>query len=255
MALRKIRWKEADDIKLRQAVDKFNKIIDSSSDKEYSMLPDKVDYETIKESILTRKGLEDQIASLNRLSKENATNVHVTSAGLQISEYHWNEAKIAEKKWKRRLEKEKFELSEVEEGKEYSRVAMGDPKAKRVLSNLDRNIINELDTMDDTYHFNEKFNSLMNRVSEDERYRKTLQYKENYMSLIEANYSNFENYDIFYERVKDMTPLEFYKLMQADEYTEDIYYQSNQHYNQPNFNKFLMKIGILDKKGKPIKKR
>lgn len=245
MALHKIRWKEADYEKLHKAVRRFNRELKKAGEN-LDYMPNPVDYKEIKHSILTRKGLEDTIKSLDRLTEENAKNVITTEKGLRISEYEWNEIKRANRKYKIRLRQEYKELSTPKEGETYSRVQMGTERARRVAKNLEEDNLKRLMEARDTTQFQEIQQALMNRVSEDMKYRKTLQYQENYMQILETRYSNFYNYDKLKAKIENMTPSEFYEFMKRNALTEDLTYQSDQHYGQAEFNSFLSDLGIID---------
>ncbi len=244
MALRKIRWREEDYKNLHRAVNHFNKIVDKIKDESIGTL-EKIDYKEIKSSILTRQGLKEKIARLQRLNEENAKSIITTKEGLQVTEYHFEEARLAERKYKRRLKKEFKEVSTPKPGEAGSRLQMGTLEARRIEANIAEDNIKKLYEARDTTDFNLKYERLLNKASDDIIYQKTIDYKEHYLDMIEARYSSFENYDKFYDRVKNMTPQDFYEFMKKDELTVDLTYQSDQHYGQQEFNKFLQDLGIL----------
>lgn len=245
MALRPINWKKADYQALRKAVNRFNRILDNVADREASMLPEKLNYNQVKSEIFTRKGLNEKIRAFNRLTEENATKIHESKTGIKISQYYWNEVGLAEKRWKTKINKELERYQIPREGEAGTRVSMGNRTAMNLLKNKERNIKKELNYEETSTVFNRKFQALMNRGSEDKVYQKTLQYKENYLNLMKENYSTYDNYKKFLEKVENMSAEEFYRFMQQDELSEDLYYQSQQEYNENEFNSFLQSLGII----------
>ena len=245
MALRKIRWKEADYKKLHQAVNRFNRELKKAGEN-LDYMPNPISYKEVKAGIFTRKGLNDTIKSLDRLNKENASNVVRTEQGLRISEYEWNEIKRADRINKIRLGKEYKKISTPLEGEAGSRLQMGGESARRIEQNLKRDNIKRLMEARDTTEFQQIQQAIMNRASEDIRYKKTLQWKENYMEILRSRYSTFENYDKLYNKVKDMSPDEFLRFMKANDLTEDLTYQSDQYYSQVEFNSYLQDLGFND---------
>lgn len=299
MALRRIRWTTEDEKILREAVEYHNKVLQDIGEAYTGVIRfDEVNYDTIKKSILTRVGFNQKVASLKRLTEENATNIIKTKGGYNISEYHLKEAYLAERRYKYRLQKdldfynkplrttrrdtklnvakklfERNHISEkeykdrVKEIKEEFREAPKDerrsrlqrkyPEAILTKSNLEKNFVKDLknfkvsdseDTekivLDNTY-FRDKFERLMNKGNSDYVMYKTIQYKENYMNILESRYSSFDNYDKLYDIVNEMTPEEFYEFMKQDELTEDLTFQSDQHYAQQEFDNFLRRLGVL----------
>lgn len=247
MALRKIRWKEADYKRLHNAVNKFNRTLRKSIND--SDLPLELkDYKEVKHQIHTRKGLNDTIDSLERLTKESASNKVELESGLTVSEYQWNEVERANKINRRRWKKELRELSVPKQGETYSRVQMGTETSRRLQENLRENRLDVLQQAQYPSDFLTIEQGIMNKASEDKRYLQALRYKENYMELLKERYSNFAGYEDLYNKVKDMTPQRFYEFMKADELTEDLTYQSDQIYDQSEFNGYLLRLGVKSMK-------
>jgi hypothetical protein len=282
MALRKIRWRDEDYRNLKRAVNHFNNVLNKVGDNAVGFL-DKLSYKELKSNILTRKGLNDTIARLQRLNVKNATNEINTLSGLKVSQYEVEEARIAETAYKRKLKKENWEyllpkrevtkrkqlealkleqkkgLSDIEYEKRYNKIIkefnesqdegslkqMGSDKAKTAQRNLEKDYVEELLEKKYPYEFKENFQRLLSKTDEDYRMLQTIRYKEHYLDMIEQRYSTFDNYELFLDKVKKMSPEEFYKFMDKDELTVDLTYQSDQHYQQQEFDAFLRRLDIL----------
>lgn len=301
MALRRIRWTGEDEKVLREAVNSYNKVLDDIGEAYTGTIRlDEVNYDTLRKSILTRVGFNQKVASLKRLTEENATNIIKTKGGYSLSEYHLKEAQLAERRYKYRLQKEmeyyntpvrvtrrdsklniaeklfkdnniseaeykqrvkdiKKEFREAPKEDRKSRLQRKVPEAILAKSNINKNFTSDLknfsvsDSSDldkvniDNTYFRDKYERLMNKGNSDYVMYKTIQYKENYMEILESRYSNFDNYDKLKNIIDDMTPAEFYEFMKQDELTEDLTYQSDQHYAQQEFDDFLRRLGILSK--------
>lgn len=243
MSLRGIHWKDADEKRLKKAINRYNRIL-SHIEEEGDTIPEKVDYQEMKSGILTRKGLNDKINSLNRLNRENATKIHTTDNGFRVSEYYWEEGKYAERRYKNYLRKEFKEVSTPREGEVASRLAMGTSKARGIEANLSKDFLKNLNEARDTTDFNERYMALINRGSEDFRYQKALDYKERYLDLLESRYSSFDGYEDFKQKVENMGVQKFLDFIEQDENYEDLSYMSDTHFGQAEFDAYLDKLGI-----------
>lgn len=164
--------------------------------------------------------------------------------GIRVSNYYWKEASYAQRRYKTYLRKEYKEVSTPKEGEAGSRLAMGTSKARGIEANLNKNFMQGLEEARDTTDFNQKFEALLNRGSEDFRYQKALQYKERYLELIEARYSSFEGYEAFKNKVEGMSVQSFLNFIEQDENYEDLSYMSDTHFGQAEFNAYLDRLGV-----------
>lgn len=285
MALKYIKWRDKDEATLREAIEQHNEIIDKVKNNSLGTL-EKANYEELRSSILTRKGFNETVARLKRLNEDNATSIVTTNEGLRVTKYDLQEAKYAERRYKNRLKKDystlqkpvreinkdrqmkalendfkrgdisqaEFEKRALEIEKEYqesnvtkSPEYMGWSEARRIKENLERDNIDRLMNARDTTLFNEIYQGLMTKSSEDYRMAQTIRYKEHYMKFIEDNWSSFNNYDLLKDKVSNMSPQEFFEFMNQNELTVELNYQSVQTYGQEEFDSYLRDLHILPK--------
>lgn len=285
MALKYIKWRPEDEKTLREAVKQHNKIVDKVKNDSLGTL-EKASYEELRSSILTRKGFNETVARLKRLNEDNATTIVTTNEGLRVTKYDFQEARYAERRYKNRLKKDygtiqkpvreinrdrqmkalendfkrgdiaraEFEKRALEIEKEYqesnvtkSPEYMGWSEARRIKENLERDNIERLMNARDTTRFNEIYQGLMTKSSEDYRMAQTIRYKEHYMKFMEDNWINFENYDLLKDKVSSMSPQEFFEFMNQNELTVELNYQSVQTYGQEEFDSYLRDLHILPK--------
>ena len=104
-----IKKKKGDYIKLGQAVAKFNNTINQLEANEnlVETLPDKRNYQELKEQINSRKELNRVIKALRRADIENLSDIHVYESGEEVSKWEFQEINKARRRAIRNLSRER----------------------------------------------------------------------------------------------------------------------------------------------------
>lgn len=241
MANSLINWKKGDYITLGKAISNFNKKIRQIQNEENKMfLPNELNYQEAKESILTRSEFNRLINSLKRFNREGAEEIYTTKAGEQITKWERGELTIQSRIATRRLNQELKQLNEpLESG--YSRAQMGSMRVKEIKAQ-----IRNLKSIENKtgYEFRSLKRRIQNIGTSDYTMRKAMIYRENYIREMEK-YSHYDNYYKLYNLFSKLTnPNEFYDFMSRNEMTKDLTYQSDQYFTEQAFNSYLQDLGI-----------
>lgn len=131
----------------------------------------------------------------------------------------------------------------------YSRAQMGSNEAKELMRTLES--FKKIESAS-----NEVLNNIKNRLkifgASDYDMKKATIYKENYMTMLEKTYKNFENYDKLVEKLNSYeNPIAFWNFIKEYELLRDIeyMYEFNQHgirgvSTQTRFNRMLEELEI-----------
>lgn len=239
-----IRWKQGDYIRLGRAVSDFNKKINRLQTEENKLyLPDEITYKEAKENITTRQELNRFIKSLRRFQREGAEELYTTQAGEELTKWERKELGIQSRIAQNRLRRElkQLELSKTEKPYKTERELTIESQLKN-LKNIEKN---------KGYEFRALKRRLQNIGTSDYNMRKAIQYRENYLRMLE-NYKNFDNYERLIDTIsKIKNPQKFYELLSNNELLSDITYMydlSSQGINgindQEKFNFMLESLGI-----------
>lgn len=203
-----IRWKQGDYVTLGKAVSNFNKKVQALKDEEVQSLPNEVSYKDLKNSIKTRRELNNTINSLKRFQKAGAEDVVMLPSGQEITKWEKNEIAIEKRVAIRNLNKELAYLN-IPNKEGFTRVQMGsevERQIKRTIQSLN-NIQNRK---------GEQFQRVRERLkyygSSDYLYRKNYIYKENYLKMFEE-FENYSGYEKFRKKLASMSPDEFANFM------------------------------------------
>lgn len=83
-----------------------------------------------------------------------------------------------------------------------------------------------------------------NQGTLDYKMKQAINYRNNYIKEMEK-YKNYDNYELLEKKLQQTTnPITFFKLMSANELTQDLTYQSDEVLSQEEFNSFLNDLGI-----------
>lgn len=227
-----IRWKQSDYITLGRAVSDFNKKIKAIESEENKLyLPEKQNYQNLKNTIQTRKELNRVINDLKRFKQKGQEDLYVTLAGEKMTTWERETLKSQEKIAISELKKSAKVLEKpISSG--YSKAQMGSIEYQKILANL-RSIRNLEQKQ------GKEFGSIKERIKKfgnyDYTYIKATIYRENWMkALKESGAENFENYDVLMRKLKRIkNPLNFFKLIQKSDIMSDIflYYKPRQRYS------------------------
>lgn len=245
----KIRWKQGDYIKLGRAVADFNKKVNKLQAEENKLyLPSLIEYKEAKENITTRGELNRLVNSLRRFNREGAEELYITQAGEQMTNWERKELGIQSRIAQTRLRQELKALNEPT-ASGFSRAQMGSQRVKEINAQL-KNL--KLIESKVGYEFKNLVTRLHNLGRSDYSMRKAITYRENYFSMIEKAYKNFDNYDKLVKKLETFkNPLSFYEFLSQNELLADITYMYDMGTegiagvsDQDKFNYLLESVGI-----------
>lgn len=236
-----IKWTKGDFIRLGQAVALFNRTIKKHTTKDnQKYIPEQYNYQELKNLITTRAEFNRILNSLKSITKADAFDIHIDESGTKYIKWEWG-----------RLQQQKrIAIKNIREDiKEYyepkfdgmSKAEMGSMEL-RTLQAREQDILN----------FEGKTGQAKQRTAlriskygrlDLSMYRSII-YRQNYMNVLER-YSHLDNYDILIKTLNNIkNPVSFYNFMKNNELTEDLTYQSDQHYTQQAFNSYIESLGI-----------
>ena len=211
-----IRWTRSDYGKLSYAVREFNKKVRELEALDKNVLPEEFNYQELKDTIYSRKELNRVIKSLRRFTRnESQQKTILLEGGEEITKWEYSELKKAQKR----------AVSSIQE------------KARGIIED-DKNVIGDLE-FKQLMRTKESIEDLFNRLgSEFERTAKrTLSwgkndyelwrasiYRENYMEKVLAHMSDYENYDILYNKLMSIeNPIRFYEYINKSDILQDLF--------------------------------
>lgn len=258
MAVSRIRWQKGDYITLGKAVADFNKKIDRLEQMEgLGYLPDKITYQETKQKIYSRKELKRVINSLKAFQKEGAEDLIINQAGVFLTKWENKKLKQQAKIAVARINEELSVLSQKEEGQKYSYAQMGLSRVRELERMKEK--VEGLSQTKDVKDFKDKAGYVKKIGTYDFSQRMAEVYRENYLTMINKSYSNFENYDKFMEKLESITdPKQFFDFLKTNDKLMDITYMYDLAQlgiggasSQDTFNELLENIGIeIDKRRK-----
>ena len=249
MADNLIRWKRGDYIKLSKAVNKYNKQINELQNKGINYTPEVKDYQSLKNSILTRKELNRTINSMKKFSIDNLKEVELES-GTKLSSYEYKELQNARTRARHYLE---GKLETLEKENPYAKFGLETKEIEAV-----KKTIGSLGKLESAKGF--ELNRIIDRIkrlgSYDVTMKKAEQYRKNYMEALERM-SGYDNYGILKEKLESIkNPEQFYEYVSQSTTLSDLfeYYESSpeaQTYggfdnNQEAFNRALEQLGLIE---------
>ena len=181
-----IRWKKGAYIKLGQAVAKFNNTINQLERNEnlVETLPDKRNYQELKEQINSRKELNRVIKALRRADIENLSDIHVYESGEEVSKWEFQEINKARRRAIRNLSRERETILT-----ERPSIGMGDER------------LNEIQAIEKSFsnvsnRTGSDFKRIIDRIfkigKSDYKITRDKQFQENFYKALEG-ISNFQN--------------------------------------------------------------
>ena len=255
-----IKWKKEDERNLKKAVSIFNKNVKrlNKMNKDKSFIPSEIDYERTKDLITTRAELNRVLNSLSRFKGKKAYKKVTLPSGEELTNWEKREIEIQKRNAIRRIKKR---MSEIENTKkeyfEKDMKRMGDLEYRQLEGTL-KNIQNfgkkksKLNKEKQLENFNERKKMIENWGSSDFEMRKAIIYRENYLKMLESDYSGFDNYEKLVEKIKSYkNPISFYNDLRNTKDGEklaDIKYMYDTNEMQKIFNKLCrqLKVDIED---------
>ena len=264
-----IRWSKGDYIKLGKAVADFNKQVSQNATEANQLyLPKFVDYQSIKNDIKTRQGLNAYIQKLKRINIPDSFSLETLEGGQVITRYQRRELQ-------RSLATVIPEL-EAKVAKEQAQVLARynkkpTPENIKALNEFDglkgkQLLKDEAKLRDYTNLFNlsgDEFKRVAGKLmvnQTEKKYRQAYQFRKNYMKEMSEKYRNFRDYWIFkkYYADRHKDPVRFYDDLPEDDtyFPDDLYYLSDIVFTEEQFTSFVETIlgisvdEIYEKEGK-----
>lgn len=235
-----IRWKQGDYIRLGRAVAAFNKKVKRLEQEQEGLgLPDLIDYSQVKGEILTRKELNRRVQALKDFSSEGAEAL-ATQTQEPITEWEYKQLSQMRQIAIRKAQAE-LKVLETPNVQGISPAQMGSSRVSEL-----KGAIKGLENLEKVS--GKKFQDLVARIkyfgTSDASMRHAVIFRENYLRVMEEKYSNFSRYDELMEYLYSIkNPLDFYEtLKDTSELTSDLYYQSNQTYDEERFSAFVSEV-------------
>ena len=183
-----IRWRRNDSERLSKAINHFNKVAREMS-KEGFEVPEKVNYNKLRDHIDSRKELDAVIDSLNSLNERTIKEQVTLSSGEKISLYNYNEAlrrkDVAEKNLY--IEMNKIQSARALSENKY----MGEERITEIQDTLE--------SLDKTFNSKESLDRMSKRLAfigrEDYELARNKLFRDNFMKSLD-NIKNFDNYDV-----------------------------------------------------------
>lgn len=245
-----IRWRKEDSIALQRAINQFNRNVRKLKRQEDSVeyLPDTVNYNNLKDSIISRNELNRVISSLRSFSKKGSTDIIEVASGQQITKWEYDKINKARSIALRNLNKE---VTSLESSHRLS--LMGNAKleaAKATIKNL-----SELENKKGS-----DFTRIKERIYyygyQDVELKRAMQFRKNFEDSL-AQMTSYDNADKLIKKLNQIkNPIKFYEFINQSTTIKDLVMEmykdkaTAQTYggfasNQDAFNHGLEELGIL----------
>ena len=211
-----IRWRRNDSERLSKAINHFNKVAREMS-KEGFEVPEKVNYNKLRDHIDSRKELDAVIDSLNSLNERTIKEQVTLASGEKISLYNYNEAlrrkDVAEKNLY--VEMNKIQSARALSENKY----MGEERITEIQDTLE--------SLDKTFNSKESLDRMSKRLAfigrEDYELARNKLFRDNFMKSLD-NIKNFDNYDVLKKELnKIKNPNKFYDFVKKSPVLMDIF--------------------------------
>lgn len=211
-----IRWRRNDSERLSKAINHFNRVAKEMS-KEGFDVPEKVNYNKLRDHIDSRKELDAVIDSLNSLNERTIKEQVSLASGEKISLYNYNEAlrrkDVAEKNLY--IEMNKIQSARALSENKY----MGEERITEIQDTLE--------SLDKTFNSKESLDRMSKRLSfigrEDYELARNKLFRDNFMKSLD-NIKNFDNYDVLKKELnKIKNPNKFYDFVKKSPVLMDIF--------------------------------
>ncbi len=213
-----IKWNRSDCAKLEKAVKRFNSVVESVADTNIK----KLDYNSVKGDILTRKELQRRIEKLERLTRDTINTWEEDERERDI--------KLAERALKAKLRR-------LEKDEEFPNTDFWAVKGEI------RNIKN-LENLPKSFR-KKKLERISELASADYRMKEAKNFRDWYIRSITEKYEGFDGYDKLMSKLKKISnPISFYDKIKGSLNEADIYYIRYTNSTQQLFDKILAEWGI-----------
>lgn len=212
-----IRWRKEDSIELQRAINRFNSNVRKlrKQDNLVNYLPSTLNYNQVREGIISRKEFNRVINSLKSFSRKSGSDIYETISGQKITKWEYSQIKQARRRAIRTLNIERTKLSEgIKSG------LMGDKRLREIESTITN--LEELETKKG-FDFKRTSERAMNLGNLDVELKKAMTYRQNYLAALEQM-SGYENYDrLINELNKIKNPIKFYEFIQKSNVLSDLF--------------------------------
>ena len=212
-----IRWRAEDSRVLQRAINSFNRNVRKlrKTEGKADYLPDTVNYNEIRDNIISRKEFNRVIKSLRNFSKKGASDIYETPAGEKITKWEYSEIKKARNRAIRNLTIEKSKI-QFENKTEF----MGNKRIREIEATIKN--LGELETKKG-YDFKRIKTRAEVLGNLDLQLQRAITYKQNYLNALEQM-SGYQNYDkLLNELNKIKNPIKFYEYIQKSNVLSDLF--------------------------------
>lgn len=239
---------------LRKAVINFNKKRNKLITEENKMyLPEEINYKYQQKRIETTKELNRYIKSLQAFNKQGAEKLVTLENGNIITKWQKQQIQYASRRAMKSQLARLEELNKPTIDGKFSRAQMPDEEVAGILTNIE-------DIEGLWNRKGDSFKRLANRIDLlghfDYYERKNRIYKDNYLEMLKTvGAVNYENYDKFYNRIKNLSPGEFYEFVNKNKNLGDmrliydtfkgVVHSNYTMTNEENFNEMLQELEII----------
>lgn len=211
-----IRWKRQDSERLTRAVNKFNREIRALKNEDVK-LPDKVNYNDLRDHISSRKELEEVIASLNSANQRTLLETETLSSGEVVSSWQYEEALRRKDIATKNLI---YEMNKIQGDRNISgNIYMGEERITEIQSTLE--------SLEKTFDSKEDFERMQKRLEflgrTDYELARNKQFMDNFYTALD-DISNFENAGLLKKELKKIkNPNKFYDYVKKSPILMDIF--------------------------------
>lgn len=211
-----IRWRKEDSIALQRAINTFNRNVRKLERQEDSVkyLPNTVNYNELRESIISRNELNRVISSLRSFSKKGSTDIIEVASGQKITKWEYEKINKSRSIALRNLNKEVLSLETS-----HRLSLMGNAKleaAKATIKNL-----SELENKKGS-----DFTRIKERIYyygyQDVELKRAMQFRKNFEDNL-AQMTSYDNSDILMKKLNQIkNPIKFYEFINQSTTIKDL---------------------------------
>lgn len=209
-----IRWTRSDYQKLSYAVRQFNKKVSELEVLDRNVLPDKLSYSNLRDTIYSRRELNRILGSLRRINKESQQRIVTLESGEQLTQWELSELKKAQRRAVGTI------TDKARDVVESDRNVMGDKEFKQLLRT--KQSIEDLFNRTG-WEFERTGKRAMSWGKTDYDLWRAGIYRENFMDALKQM-SNYKNYSLLRDKLNSIeNPIRFYEYVQKSDILSDLF--------------------------------
>lgn len=211
-----IRWKRTDSERLSRAINRFNREVNALKNEDL-YLPDKVNYNELRDHIQTRRELEEVINSLNSANERTLRETQELSSGEVVSAYEFEEASRKKEIATKNLI---YEMNKIQGDRNITgNIYMGEERITEIQSTLE--------ALEKTFDSKEDFERMQKRLNflgrTDYELARNKQFMDNFYTALD-DISNFENAGLLKKQLRKIrNPNKFYEYVKKSPILMDIF--------------------------------